>query len=198
MSRSPQPAAPAQRSCDGCTLCCKLMGIPELEKQPGNWCRHCQIGTGCAVYADRPQTCRGFMCGYLVWDQVGPHWNPGRCRMVITADKPGQIVVRVDEGRPDIWRQHPFYADLKSWARAGGSALQLLVVSGGRTLAILPDGEVNLGAVSPSDILVTSEYRTPQGVRWTIRKVAGDDPRYAGAAMGERIPAADRDPHRPA
>ena len=32
------------RNCDGCTLCCKVMGVAELAKPPGVQCAHCLVG----------------------------------------------------------------------------------------------------------------------------------------------------------
>jgi len=29
------------RACGNCTLCCKVNGVPELEKPVDEWCKHC-------------------------------------------------------------------------------------------------------------------------------------------------------------
>ena len=29
------------RSCDGCTLCCKLLSVEEIDKPQQHWCEHC-------------------------------------------------------------------------------------------------------------------------------------------------------------
>jgi Fe-S-cluster containining protein len=50
------------RACGDCTLCCKFMAIEELEKRAGAWCVHCEPGTGCRIYAQRPGECRTFDC----------------------------------------------------------------------------------------------------------------------------------------
>ena len=63
-----RPTAVPGRSCGTCTLCCKLLQVPEVEKPLGEWCRHCDKGVGCTIYAERPQRCRDFFCGYL---QIG-------------------------------------------------------------------------------------------------------------------------------
>lgn len=171
------------RSCDGCTLCCKLMEIEELAKHPGKWCDHCEIGTGCRIYSERPASCAGFTCGFLSWPPVPTHWHPKKCKMVITMDKPGQVVVRVDDGRPDAWKAEPFYSDLKSWARMGGPEQQLLVHSKGRTIAIVPDADINLGIVGKNDVLITSEIRTPTGRRWVVEKASMFDSRITGVPV---------------
>lgn len=168
------------RSCDGCTLCCKIMEIEELEKPPGKWCGQCDIGSGCRIYDGRPASCAAFTCGYLSWPPVAERWNPKKCKMVITTDKPDQVVVRVDESRPDAWKAEPFYSDLKFWAKMGGSEQQLLVHSRGRTIAIVPDQDIDLGVVTRSDVLVTIELKTPMGVRWVVEKTSVFDSRISG------------------
>jgi len=49
------------RPCNGCTACCSVFGVHEIEKQPWTDCQH-QIETGCAVYQDRPAMCKSFYC----------------------------------------------------------------------------------------------------------------------------------------
>tara|TARA_R110000787_G_scaffold70330_1_gene156424 strand:- start:219 stop:869 length:651 start_codon:yes stop_codon:yes gene_type:complete len=50
------------RSCGDCTLCCKLVPVPALQKEGHEWCKHCAIGEGCKIYKDRPLDCQGFEC----------------------------------------------------------------------------------------------------------------------------------------
>lgn len=53
------------RTCGSCTACCKALEVVELTKPPGKWCLHCSIGKGCAIYAERPPSCRDFRCEWL-------------------------------------------------------------------------------------------------------------------------------------
>lgn len=91
------------RTCGTCTLCCKLMGIIELEKRPGVWCEHCDKGRGCRVYTDRPGTCADFVCMWLANPEtLGDELRPDRCRVVISARaEDPNIVCHVDATRPD-------------------------------------------------------------------------------------------------
>ena len=50
------------RSCGDCTLCCKLVAVPALQKEGYEWCKHCAIGEGCKIYKDRPLDCQAFEC----------------------------------------------------------------------------------------------------------------------------------------
>jgi hypothetical protein len=39
----------AGRSCDSCTLCCKLMPVDQHAKPAATWCPHCESGSGCRI-----------------------------------------------------------------------------------------------------------------------------------------------------
>lgn len=49
------------RQCNGCTECCRVIAVTELQKPPNTACTHC-TGTSCAIYETRPLTCRGWAC----------------------------------------------------------------------------------------------------------------------------------------
>lgn len=168
------------RACDGCTMCCKVMSIDELEKPEGVWCTYCAVGRGCKIYSERPPSCQAFQCGYLMMPGMGEHWFPARSKMVVTAENEGQIVIRADDSRPNAWKSEPFYSELKSMAASLGSSHQILVRTGGRTIAIVPDRDIDLGIVSDDHRLVTLEYPSPFGARWEVAKIDADDPLIAG------------------
>src|SRR5215212_9198972 len=111
---------PVVRSCDGCTLCCKVMGVQALAKPRGTWCGHCQIGRGCGAYAERPQECIEFNCGYLVLPHLTPEWKPAVCHLIISSGVSNdRLSIHVDPTRPDAWRCQPYYGVMKEWARQG-------------------------------------------------------------------------------
>jgi hypothetical protein len=140
------------RACGSCTLCCKVMAITQLAKPAGKWCEHCKVGAGCGIYEERPAECRIFHCGYLVWEHAGEHWNPTRSKMVVATEESGRVWILVDPARPDAWRREPFYRDIKLWAKwAADARQQLLIHSAGRTIAVLPDQEVDLGPVGQGE-----------------------------------------------
>ena len=96
--------------CGSCTMCCKLLGIPELEKPATVWCTHCDIGKGCRIYDDRPADCQTYTCvwrsfkedGYPVPDEL----RPDRCGAIVDAAADGSgHYVRVDPMKPDAWRK---------------------------------------------------------------------------------------------
>jgi hypothetical protein len=57
------------RSCDGCTMSCRVLRIAQLEKKAGELCRNARPGSGCAIYPLRPTLCRTFAC----------RWASGSC-----------------------------------------------------------------------------------------------------------------------
>jgi hypothetical protein len=53
------------RQCGGCTLCCKLTPVKELEKAANTRCEHQRSGKGCAIYEKRPRSCALWNCQWL-------------------------------------------------------------------------------------------------------------------------------------
>ncbi len=37
--------------CGGCTLCCRLLPVPSLDKLAGQQSRHASTGKGCSIYS---------------------------------------------------------------------------------------------------------------------------------------------------
>lgn len=111
---------------------------------------------------------------------MGEHWYPARSKMVVTSEREGQTVIRADDSRPGAWKNEPFYSELKAMASALGSQHQILVRTEGRTIAIVPERDIDLGVVTDDHRLVTLEYSSARGVRWEVEKMNADDPRIIG------------------
>ena|SRR5262245_12245885 len=169
----------AGRKCGSCTLCCKVMSIGEIGKPRGAWCKHCHVGVGCRIYADRPDECRAFHCGYLTLSTLSEDWFPAKAKIVLTADSKGtRLAAHVDPSRPDAWRAEPYYSQLKQWARlAAPEQGQVVAITGGRTIVILPDKDVDLGIVGEDELILTEERATPFGIKFDALKIKKDDPR---------------------
>lgn len=167
------------RSCGGCTLCCKLLAIDVLAKPRGRWCQHCNPKRGCTIYADRPEPCRGFHCGYLRLPDLDERWKPSKARFLINyEDRANRIVIHADPDRPDAWRVEPYYSTIKGWAanaaRQGG---QVLIWAGDAATLVLPNREAELGRIGEHQIIVPVETRSALGVDVTFIAVDPDDPR---------------------
>ena len=128
------------RDCGGCTLCCKLLAVEELETPPLRWCPHCNAKKGCEIYEDRPTECRQFYCEYLVNPALGDHWRPSKCKMVVVLeDYSNALVIHVDPARPHAWRDEPYYSQIRQWAEAATvTPRQVIVWDGDEKIVITP------------------------------------------------------------
>jgi len=139
------------RDCGGCTMCCKLLQIAEIDKPRFEWCPHCDIGVGYQIYAQRPGACHTFHCSYLVSPDLGPEWKPSRSRIVLTYEEgPGRIGIHVDPDRPaDAWRREPYYSRIRGWAEAAVRSDGQVIVYGQRSSAVGVEHDVIV--VPPDD-----------------------------------------------
>jgi hypothetical protein len=86
------------RECGGCDICCVHLTIdePELRKPLGERCHNLLPSINrCAIYESRPQTCRGFFCGWRSLRWVKPGLRPDISGVLITLtyhDKAGEIL----------------------------------------------------------------------------------------------------------
>jgi hypothetical protein len=143
------------RQCGSCTLCCKLMAIPELGKPAGIWCSHCAPGKGCNIYEMRPAECRSFLCGWLTTPQLGPEWKPDKSKIVLTRPRDGNVItIRCDSGFPDAWRRAPYYQEIMRWCDAADSQRMVIVCVGKKFTLIAKEGEFPLGEVEKDDKIV--------------------------------------------
>lgn len=164
------------RACGSCSLCCKLVGIAELNKPMGQWCPHCIKSGGCGIYESRPNECRTFNCEWLTNAQISDDWRPIRSKMVLYHVHDGgmeKLVVHVDPGSPLAWKNEPYYSQLKRWAR---DLLELNgivnIYLGKKVIAILPDKDVDLGTFSLGDKINLRKRRTELGWEYEVSKVS--------------------------
>jgi len=125
-------------------MCCKALPIAALEKPAQSRRTHCDIGKGCRIYADRPDDCRTFYCGWMLDANFGDHWRPSDSRMVIMF-RQQQLVVAVDKAQSQDWRREPFISHLRAGAkRRVGRGGDVFVTDGANSRRILPDDEPKL------------------------------------------------------
>lgn len=93
------------RQCGDCTLCCKLMGVPELKKPAARWCELCDQGKGCSAYEERPPSCRNFQCFWLMDENFPDEFRPDRIGALASFnDTPDSVVLHVDPARRKAMR----------------------------------------------------------------------------------------------
>lgn len=111
-----------ERQCGSCSLCCKLMDVPDI-KEPHQWCPHARAGAGgCAIYPRRPERCREFHCMWLIDERIPKYWYPRTAKIVINAfeaEGVAYVAFVVDPAYPTRWREEPWFSDIKEMARAG-------------------------------------------------------------------------------
>jgi hypothetical protein len=79
-------------SCGECSACCTTLGVPELEKAPGERCKHLKPTGGCGIYDTRPASCRDFECMFLQV-KMPTKFRPDKLKVVISGTKDGEKLV---------------------------------------------------------------------------------------------------------
>jgi len=136
------------RTCGTCTLCCKLLPVRELAKPAGKKCEH-QRFNGCAIYSERPPSCRMWSCRWLTDQDTADLRRPDRVHYCIdimpdfiTLD-PGDggeqfkievVQVWVDPRHPDAHRDPALRAFMRRRARDGIATLVRFDSSRGMTI----------------------------------------------------------------
>jgi len=155
------------RSCGQCSLCCKLPPIEHFAKPAGQWCKHCAPGNGgCTIYSQRPLTCQRFMCLWLTHRDLDDRWKPTTAKLLLYTELDGhRIVVHVDPGSPNRWRQEPYYSSIKRMSAFGiDQGAQVVVYIKDRAIVVLPNRDVDLGIVRLEDHIITKELKLPLGL----------------------------------
>ena len=142
------------RSCENCTLCCKVIGVPALGKPQGHDCTHCDIGRGCRIYARRPEVCAAFYCSYLLSPALGDEWKPLTSHLVLGYMADADVVlIYTDPDHPGVWRREPYLARIKTWAATTDTGY-VLIWEMDRALALLGDDEFDLGKLYDGQVIV--------------------------------------------
>ena len=92
------PMAQQVRPCDGCTECCSVFGVEEIDKDPWVPCQHLSHD-GCGIYATRPKYCRTFYC----------LWQNGMGSASDRPDKLG-VIFAPTNGRTEFTKQQEIQA----------------------------------------------------------------------------------------
>jgi len=92
------------RVCGSCSLCCKLLPLPVLDKPANQRCEHQRHSKGCAIYATRPYACRTWSCRW-VSDRTATEGmpRPDRAHYVIDI-VPDHIDLMADESTGETRR----------------------------------------------------------------------------------------------
>ena len=139
-------------TCGACTLCCKLIAVPELEKPVDTWCAHCdRAGGGCRVFGTpkRPKACGEWECVWLQSQsnsdpgkRLAPELRPDRTHVILTPGTDGgrTLVAHVDVIYPNAWEVGPMGRFLEAVKQH--SPYPLIIRRGKRRTAFLEAGQV--------------------------------------------------------
>lgn len=148
---SMQETAP-ERACGSCAMCCKVFKIADLNKPAGRWCVNARAGVGCVIYDERPRSCRTFECMWLSSPTLSDAWKPDRARFVVSFESGGGLQVTCDPAQPAAWRREPYLSQIRRWAERGVEIQRpVLLMIGDRVSVILPNTELEIGAINPGD-----------------------------------------------
>lgn len=97
-----------ERTCGSCTLCCKLLHIPEFDAPVGTWCSQCNPKKGCKIYGNHPKQCKKFKCLWILGVDTEKN-RPDHSKIVmkfVKAHQDGvlQLQIYVDQGSPNAWK----------------------------------------------------------------------------------------------
>jgi hypothetical protein len=127
------------RSCGSCSMCCRLLDVPEV-KQRDKWCPHCRPGRGgCSIYETRPQTCRAYTCMWLL-GLFGDEWFPAKSKIVVDFNIIEDEVclrIHVDPTTPERWREEPFLSGIRKIAAELGHKAYVCI--GTKTWLVVPN-----------------------------------------------------------
>jgi hypothetical protein len=138
--------------CGTCTLCCKLLDIPELEKPMNRWCTHCTPGSGCRIYESRPAPCRDFACVWLESQKeekpLPPALRPDKCKIVLSFSEDRKDVLGFcDPSSPNAWKELAIFGLLDVIAHQG---IRVMFGNGREHFAI-DRGRARRVELSPAD-----------------------------------------------
>ena len=148
-----------KRECGGCTACCFIGGIPELNKPGHTVCSHA-CAQGCDVYGTpaKPETCDKFSCAW--WNGIGsPADRPDLCGVMLSIN---------DMGVGD----YAFAIELREGAARGSGAGMIAAMAARVPLPIVI---VSHGSLPPNDsgdfVAVTDLVRERRKVQFLTGKL---------------------------
>lgn len=154
-------------TCGGCTKCCEIVPVRELNKAGWQDCQYRRhvlhaAGPGCGIYDTRPRSCRNWSCVWLTSPNWGPELRPDRLGIIVDPDLDLIRVDGVEKAAAQIWVAPGHEDEFRSetvlpiiatlifehdlavlWRLPGGTHA--------RTFLKVPDGTIAVTAPFPAD-----------------------------------------------
>jgi len=144
----------ADRVCGDCSACCVLMGVEEIDKAPYRACPH--LAGGCTIYAERPSSCRAWVCGWLTSPKLPDEMRPDRCGIVLDT-RPNAITLQghavvcghilVSPGHEEDYNLPLITATIRGLLQQVDVVLWQLPGNRGRLIGPGPDGTLGISDV---------------------------------------------------
>ena len=139
-------------------MCCRLLAVQELAKEMGERCPHTVKRGGCAIYEQRPQSCRAFNCLWLTNGEIPDYWKPDKSKLVVAGDETGTLInIITAAGHEEAWKKQPYYNDIKMMARQRRWRVQVLAPRHG--WVIFPEEDLFVGQRNKDDLIVRYGYK---------------------------------------
>ncbi len=157
-------------------MCCKVLSIKELEKPANKWCSHVGACGGCSIYETRPDVCRGFVCNWLVNENLGEEWMPQKCKFVMHSSVSGLgFWINVDPSAPMAWKDRRFYPHIKGWSAVAQTGKGYVAVCVGDVVTVVfPEEDLQISECTPGNDL-TAGYRMSSTTRTPLVKIRRSD-----------------------
>lgn len=112
----------ARRPCDGCTACCTVLNVPQLNSPAYESCRYLCAG-GCGIHESRPETCRAYFCEWALGN--APEWmKPNMCGVI-----PGHVKGNTAMHLHEVWPGASESAQIRAFIRLANSKGRQVVVT---------------------------------------------------------------------
>ncbi len=146
---TPYVAAPG-RECGTCTLCCKVYALPELEKPPGVWCKHCAPGKGCKIHDAPPDPCRLFNCLWMTDGKCRTNGGrTGRNSCFRSFPRTASSTAKSIRVRPAPGAGQPYYDGLRTMSTTLlDERRHVIMFVGDEATLVMPDEALPLGKMT--------------------------------------------------
>lgn len=105
------PLQVVQRECGDCTVCCTILGVNEIGKLPQETCEHV-CADKCAIYENRPHSCREFECLWLSGAIPGDERRrPDNLGLMFVPNNDYQWMITVREIKPGAIDENRYLLD---------------------------------------------------------------------------------------
>jgi uncharacterized protein len=134
--------------CGACSLCCTLLGVPDIGKAPRVMCWHTTFHGGCKVHHTKttdPQmaACNSFECVWLhsqkfPKEEMPRFMRPDQCHVVLGPNNPEEpltLPVHVDPRYPQAFTVEPVAGWLRQKQKLGAK----FEIHLGENVFMLPD-----------------------------------------------------------